>query len=131
MMVRGGVSVGEGECIFAEMCRNVTLAVVATLNGDKFLRRWQKNVGLVTNTEGTAGTSEVEAEEYEKHRGTGSGHGGLGQHLSCIAITRTGGLLGQTGQAEHLVLASLGRCFSFLRKYRIGREKVVAVTKSI
>lgn len=52
MTVRDRASV-EGERISAEMCRHVTRAVVATLNKDKFLRRRQKNVGLVTNTEGT------------------------------------------------------------------------------
>ena len=81
MTVRGGVSVGEGELIYAEMSRNVTWGS-RDLNEDRFLRRWQKNVGLVTNTEGTAGKSEVKERKSMKspreQRRTypGSGHGG-------------------------------------------------------
>jgi hypothetical protein len=58
----------------------------------------------------------------------GSGHGGWGQHLSYIEITRTGRLLGQTGQAEDL---GFGFSSFFLENVEVGGEIIVAVTKSV
>lgn len=43
---------------------------MATVNEDKSLKRRQKNVGLMTNAEGTTGKSKAEDEENEEHPGT-------------------------------------------------------------
>lgn len=43
---------------------------MATVNEDTSLRRWQKNVGLMTNAEGTTRKSKAEDEENEECPGT-------------------------------------------------------------
>lgn len=57
-------------------------ATVATVNEDTSLRRCQKNVGLMTNTEGTTGKSEAEDEENEEHPGTEQEQSRL--QVSCL-----------------------------------------------
>lgn len=98
------------------------------MNEDTFLRRWQKNVGLITNTEGTAGKSRVKRRRrkraLERSRGNpGSRHHASAQHLSCPDITGQSGYSARQGRLSTGFWFVLGDVSLSLEEAELGQKE--------